>query len=53
MLLLLAAAPSLATLAYEWSTGTMPSNTIRAFAGFPLGGAVALVILTALDDQVN
>ena len=48
-----AALPTVATLVYEWSTGTMPSNTIRAFAGFPLGAAVALVILAAVDDQVN
>ena len=50
---LLASLPTLATLAYEWSTGAMPSHTLRAFAGFPMGAAVALVILTAVDDQVN
>jgi hypothetical protein len=51
--LILAALPSLVTLAYEWSTGAVPSHTIRALAGFPLGAAVALIILTAVDDQVN
>ena len=51
--IILAGLPSLATLVYEWSTGAMPSHTIRALAGFPLGAAVALIILTAVDDQVN
>jgi hypothetical protein len=48
-----AALPTLATLAYEWSTNTTPSNVVRAIAGFPLGAAVAWVILSAADDQVN
>jgi uncharacterized membrane protein len=48
-----AALPTAATLAYEWSTSTAPSNVIRAIAGFPLGAAVAWVILSAVDDQVN
>jgi len=48
-----AALPTLATLAYEWSTNTTPSNVVRAIAGFPLGAAVAWVILSAVDDQVN
>jgi uncharacterized membrane protein len=48
-----AALPTLATLAYEWSTNTTPSNVVRAIAGFPLGAAVAWVILSTVDDQVN
>ena len=48
-----AALPTLATLAYEWSTSATPSNIVRAIAGFPLGAAVAWVILAAVDDQVN
>jgi Predicted membrane protein (DUF2085) len=52
-LLIAAALPTLATLAYEWSTSTTPSNIVRAIAGFPLGAAVAWVILAAVDDQVN
>jgi uncharacterized membrane protein len=51
--LLLAAVPTLATLAYEWTTGAPPSNIIRALAGLPLGAAVASVVLAAADDQVN
>ena len=51
--IILAALPTAATLAYEWSTSTTPSNVVRAIAGFPLGAAVAWVILSAADDQVN
>ena len=52
-IVLLAALPTIATLAYEWSTGATPSNLVRAFAGFPLGAAVAAVILATAGDQVN
>jgi uncharacterized membrane protein len=51
--LFMAALPTIATLAYEWSTGIMPSNLLRAITGVVLGAAVALIILSALDDQVN
>jgi uncharacterized membrane protein len=51
--LFMAALPTIATLAYEWSTGIMPSNLLRAITGVVLGAAVAWVILAALDDQVN
>jgi uncharacterized membrane protein len=51
--LCIAALPTLATLAYEWTTGAAPSNTIRALAGLPLGAAVAAVVLSAADNQVN
>jgi uncharacterized membrane protein len=44
MLLALAALPTAATLAFEWSSGVTPSNLTRALAGLPLGGAVAWVI---------
>jgi uncharacterized membrane protein len=53
MFLILAALPTAATLAYEWSTSTPPSNIVRAIAGFPLGAAVAWVILSTAGDQVN
>jgi uncharacterized membrane protein len=42
--LLLAFAPTAVTLAFEWSTGVMPANWIRALAGLPLGAAVAWAI---------
>jgi len=51
-LLIVAALPTFATLVYEWSAA-VPQNAVRAIAGVPLGAAVALVILAALDDQVN
>jgi hypothetical protein len=41
----LAALPTFATLAYEWTTGLPPSNWIRAAAGSSLGAAVAIVVL--------
>jgi len=43
-LVVLAAVPTAATLAFEWSTGVTPSNGVRALAGLPLGAAVAWVI---------
>jgi uncharacterized membrane protein len=42
--LVLAAVPTLATLAYEWTTGHVPSNLTRAMAGVPLGGVVAWIV---------
>ncbi|MDO8793276.1 MAG: DUF2085 domain-containing protein, partial [Vicinamibacterales bacterium] len=46
-----AALPTAVTLAYEWTTGDMPSNAIRAFAGAPLGAAVAFIVVGALPVQ--
>jgi uncharacterized membrane protein len=51
--LVLGALPTIATLAYEWTTGVMPSNTIRALAGLPLGAAIAAIVLAAAENQVN
>jgi len=39
-LLIAALFPTALTLVYEWTTGIMPSNWIRALAGVPLGAAV-------------
>lgn len=39
-IVLLAALPTVATLAFEWTTGAMPANLLRAVAGLPLGAAV-------------
>ena len=44
LLFVLAFAPTALTLAFEWSTGAMPANWIRALAGLPLGAAVAWAI---------
>lgn len=41
----LAGLPTIATLVFEWTTGIMPSNSIRAAAGFVLGGTVAVLIV--------
>jgi hypothetical protein len=51
--LALAAAPILASLIYEWTTGEMPSHAIRAAAGVPLGLVVAWVVVAAADMQVR
>ena len=42
--LLLALLPPAATLLFEWTTGVMPANWIRALAGLPLGLVVAWAI---------
>ena len=43
-MLIAAAIPTSATLGYEWTTGEMPANWVRALAGLPLGAAVAWII---------
>jgi uncharacterized membrane protein len=50
VVLILAASPALATLLYEWTTGAMPSNGIRAASGVLLGGAVMAVLLGEVRD---
>ena len=47
-LAVLAAAPTLATVALETAGMWFPSNLTRAFAGLPLGGIVAFVVTSAL-----
>jgi uncharacterized membrane protein len=46
-LLVAALLPTALTLAYEWTTGAMPANWIRALAGAPLGTAVIWLLGTA------
>ena len=46
-----AALPTAVTLAFEWITGNVPSNLIRAVSGVPLGAVVVIVILSALDER--
>ena len=53
LVLALAVAPTLVTLAYEWTAGVMPSHAIRAAAGVPIGVAVAWLVVAAADNQVN
>lgn len=44
----LAALPTIATFGLEWVFGWQISNTMRAIAAVPLGGAVAFVVVSAL-----
>ncbi len=53
VVLAVAAAPTLLTLVYEWTTGIMPSPAIRAAAGVPIGLVVAWLVVAAADNQVN
>jgi uncharacterized membrane protein len=50
-LLIAALFPTALTLAYEWTTGVMPSNWIRALAGVPLGAAVIWLLGTATLER--
>ena len=45
----LAVAPTAATLVYEWTTGVMPANWVRAAAGVCLGAVCAALI----EREVN
>jgi hypothetical protein len=51
--LALAVAPTLLTLAYEWTTGVMPAHAIRAAAGVPIGLVVAWLVVAAAENRVN
>ncbi len=51
--LVAASLPSLATLAYEWTTGQTPANWIRAAAGVPIGAVVAWIVCHARPDDVD
>jgi hypothetical protein len=51
--LALAVAPTVLSLAYEWTTGDRPSHEIRAAAGVPIGLVVASLIVAATDNQVD
>jgi uncharacterized membrane protein len=39
--------PTALTLVFEWTTGAMPANWIRALAGFPIGAAATWLIARA------
>jgi uncharacterized membrane protein len=47
-LLLVALLPAVLSIGWEWATGEVPSNAVRATTGVILGAAVARVILDAL-----
>jgi len=42
-----AALPTLVTLIFEWVGGGVPSNSVRALAGLPIGAAIAWMVLRA------
>jgi len=44
-LLVSAAVPAAATLVFEWTTGIMPGNALRAATGVVLGAAVAWLVV--------
>jgi uncharacterized membrane protein len=53
-----AALPSAMTWIWEWGSGAMPANAVRAAAALPLGAAVAYLIVRAASgsrvvNQVN
>jgi uncharacterized membrane protein len=48
-----AVAPAALTLAYEWWSGQMPANWIRAASGIPIGAMVTALVVGATGDQVN
>jgi uncharacterized membrane protein len=54
-LALAACVPTGATLAFEWFSGVVPSNSVRAAAGFVLGGAMSWLVVRqfAASDEVD
>ena len=51
--ILAAVAPTALTLVYEWWSGQMPANWIRAASGVPIGVMVTALVVAATGDQVN
>jgi len=47
MFLIVSIVPAAATLVYEWTTGDMPANSIRALSGLPIGVVVAWIVRSA------
>jgi predicted membrane protein DUF2085 len=46
----LASMPTVATLVFEWTTGVVPANAVRAAAGFVLGAVTSMLILLPVHD---
>jgi uncharacterized membrane protein len=53
LMLVGAVAPTAVTLLFEWTTGRAPGNWIRFAAGIPIGVAVAWLVRSAAENQVN
>ena len=51
MLLIVSIVPAAATLVYEWTTGDMPANWIRALSGLPIGVVVAWIVQSAARER--
>ena len=51
--ILAAVTPAALTLVYEWWSGQMPANWIRAVSGVPIGAMVTALVVAATGDQVN
>jgi uncharacterized membrane protein len=51
--IVVAVAPAALTLVYEWWSGQMPANWIRAASGVPIGAMVTALVVAATGDQVN
>jgi uncharacterized membrane protein len=49
-LALLASLPTILTLVYEWTTGVMPSNAVRAAAGLVLGVTLSWLVVVNLGQ---
>jgi uncharacterized membrane protein len=47
-ILSIAAGPAAGTLVFEWLTGVVPSNAIRAASGVSLGAAIGWLLMTVL-----
>jgi len=43
VLAVLAALPTVVTVVFEWSTGDVPTNAVRFFAGAPIGALVSWI----------
>jgi hypothetical protein len=50
-LLAIAAVPTLVTLVFEWTTGKMPANAVRAGAGVVLGAGVMWLLATVVNPS--
>jgi uncharacterized membrane protein len=46
-----AAAPAVASLVYEWTTGHVPSNLVRAATGFVLGSVASWIVIAFIDES--
>ena len=51
MLLIISIVPAAATLVYEWTTGDVPANWIRAVSGLPIGVVVVWIVLCAARER--